>query len=87
MTNNEVIVATNHMRSKQRDEPIIIPRNYLYNLLKAREKSRVCVQVRLVLIFAYHWLKNCREIFKPTTKRSNRNRVSIFGNHLKTVLI
>ena len=29
------------------------------NLFKAREKSRVAV------IFASHWLKNWREIFKP----------------------
>ena len=40
--------------------------------------------------FASHWLKtDWPEIFKPITKRSNRNhdRIIIFDNHLKTALI
>ena len=38
-TKTKTITPTNHNRSKQRDEPITIPSNYLYcNLLKAREK-------------------------------------------------
>ena len=34
--------------------------------------------------FAYHWLKNWREFFKPVTKRGNRNHVITFDSHLKT---
>ena len=54
------------------------------NLLKAREKSRV--QGAIGFRFASHWLKFWREIFKPITKRSNRNRVTTFDSHLKTAL-
>ena len=36
--------------------------------------------------FTSRWLKHWREIFKPITKRSNRNRVITFDNHLKTAL-
>ena len=49
------------------------------NLLKAREKS----PVQGVIGFAPHWLKNWRGIFKPITKRSNRNRVITFDSHFK----
>ena len=52
-----------------------------YNLLKAREKSRV--QGAFSFGFASHFLKNAREIFKPITKRSNRNRVITLDSHLK----
>ena len=45
------------------------------NLLSA-EKSR----------FPSHWLNNWREIFKPTIKRSNSNRVITFDSHLKSAL-
>ena len=55
------------------------------NLLKAREKSRV--QGAIAFGFASHWLKNWREIFKPITKSSNRNRVITFDSHLKTALM
>ena len=49
---------TNHQRSERRDEePIRIPSNYLYNLLKAREKSRVHGAIG----FASNWLKNWRD--------------------------
>ena len=54
------------------------------NLLKAREKSRV--QAATGLSFVSHLWKNCHEIFKPITERSNHNRVVIFHNHLKTAL-
>ena len=54
------------------------------NLLKAREKSRV--QGAIGFGFASHWLKNRREILKPITKRSNRNRVITLDSHLKTAL-
>ena len=54
------------------------------NLLKAQGKSHV--QGAICLGFAYHWLKNWREIFKPITKRSDRNRVLTFDSHLKTAL-
>ena len=54
------------------------------NLLKAREKSRT--QGRIGFAFASHRLKNWREIFKPITKRSNRNHVITFDSHLKSTL-
>ena len=56
----------------------------IWNLLKAREKSRVHGAIGFG--FASHWLKNWRESFKPTTKRSNRNHVITFDRHLKTAL-
>ena len=55
------------------------------NLLKAREKSRVHSAIGFG--FASNWLKNWREIFKPITKRINRNHVITFDSHLKTALI
>ena len=50
------------------------------NLLKAREKLRPLGAFG----FASHWLKNWREIFKPITKRTSRNRIITFQSHLKT---
>ena len=55
------------------------------NSLKAREKSRV--QGAIGFGFASHWLKNWRESFKATTKRSNRNHVITFDSRLKTALL
>ena len=55
------------------------------NKLKARKNSRVHGAIGFG--FAYHWLKNWRESFKPITKRSNRNHVIAFDSHLKTALI
>ena len=55
------------------------------NSLEAREKSRVLGAIGFG--FASHWLKNWRESFKPITKRSKRNHVITFDNHLKTALI
>ena len=52
--------------------------------LKARKKSRV--QVAIGFGFPFYWLMNRREIFKPITKRSNRNHVITFWSHLKTAL-
>ena len=43
------------------------------NSLKAREKSRVHGAIGFGV--ASHWLKNCRESFKPITTRSNRKQV------------
>ena len=44
-----------------------------WNLLKARAKSRAQVAISFGFgfgfAFASHWLKNWREIFKPTTIR------------------
>ena len=54
------------------------------NSLVAREKSRV--QGTIGFGFAFHWLKNRRESFKPITKRSNRNLVITFDSYLKTAL-
>ena len=51
--------------------------------LEAREKSRV----HCAIGFAFHWLKNWRESFKPITKRSGRNHVITFDSHLKTALL
>ena len=48
------------------------------HFLKAREKSHV--QGAIDFGFASHWLKNWREIFKPVTKRSNRNCVIAFDS-------
>ena len=51
---------------------------------EAREISRVHGAIGFG--FASYWLKNWRESFKPITKRSNRNHVITFDNHLKTAL-
>ena len=56
----------------------------IWNLLKAREKSRVHGAIGFG--FASHWWKTWRESFKPITKRSNRNHVITFDSHLKTAL-
>ena len=56
----------------------------IWNLLKARERSRVHGAIGLG--FPSHWLKNWRESFKPIIKRSNRNHVITFDSHLKTPL-
>ena len=53
------------------------------NLLKAREKSREQGANTFGFRLA-HWLKIWRDIFKPITKRSNRNRVTTFDIYLKT---
>ena len=71
---------TNHNRSKQRDGQLPA---IAYDLLKAREESRV--QGAIGLAFP-HWLKHWHETFTPITKRSNRNRVITFDSHLKTTL-
>ena len=52
-----------------------------WNSLEAREKSRV--HGAICFDFAFYWLKNWRESFKPITKRSNRNHVITFDSHLK----
>ena len=54
------------------------------NSLKAREKSRVHGAIGFG--FASRWWKDCRESFKPITKRSNRNHVITFDCHSKTAL-
>ena len=55
------------------------------DLLEAREKSRV--QGATDFGFASNRLKNRREIFKPITKRDDRNRVTTMDRHLKTALM
>ena len=52
--------------------------------LVAREKSRVHGAIGFG--FAFHWLKNWRQSFKPITKRRNHNHVITFDSHLKTAL-
>ena len=54
------------------------------NSLEAREKSRV--HDAIGFHFAFHWLKNWCESFKPITKRSNRNHAITFDSLLKTAL-
>ena len=54
------------------------------NSLKAREKSRL--RGAIGFGFDSHWLKNWRESFKPTTKRSNRSHVITFDSILKIAL-
>ena len=56
----------------------------IFNLLKAREKSRV--HGAIGFDFASHWLKNWRESFKPIIKRSNHNHAITFYSHLNTAL-
>ena len=51
------------------------------NSLKELEQSRGHDAVGFG--FASHLLKNWRESFTPITKRSNRNHVITFDNHLK----
>ena len=79
---NQNNYPTNHNRSRQRDEPITIPSNYLY--LEARENSRVHGAIGFG--FASRWLKNWRESCEPVTKRSNLNGVITFDSHLKIAL-
>ena len=58
-------------------------------LLKARKKSRVqgALGFGSLFGFAFCWLKNWPEIFKPVTKCSNRDRIITFDCHLKTTLV
>ena len=55
-----------------------------FNLLKAREKSRIQGVIGFGLA-SHCGLKNWREIFKPVTKRSNC--VITFDSHLKVTLL
>ena len=57
---------------------------FIWNLLKAREKSRVHGAIGFG--FASHWLKNQRKSFKPIVKRNNHNHVITFDSHLKAAL-
>ena len=53
--------------------------------LEAWEKS--CAHGAIGFGFASHWLKNWRESYKSSTKRSNRNHVITFDSHLKIAVI
>ena len=55
-----------------------------YNLLTAREKSRV--QGANGFGFVFYWLKIGREIFKPITRRRNHNRAITFDSQFNTAL-
>ena len=55
------------------------------NSFKMREKSLVYGAIGLG--FAFQWLENWRESFKPITNRSNCNDVITFDTHLKTAQI
>lgn len=68
---------TNHNR-KLRDEPFRIKKQ----LTVSSGKSHI----QRAIWFAPHWLHNQREIFKPFTEHSNRDRVITFYRHLKTDL-
>ena len=39
-----------------------------------------------MVLLLIHWLKNWRNIFEPTTKRSHYNGAITIDNHLKTAL-
>ena len=82
-TNSNVTTATNLGRSKQSDEPIIFLA-ITCNMLTAREKPRV--QGATGFGFVFHWLKIGREIFKPITRRRNRNCIITFDSQLNTAL-
>ena len=55
-----------------------------WNLLKARAKSRAQVAIGFGFGFAFasHWLKNWREIFKPTTIRHCYLKATLSTSHL-----
>ena len=78
----KVTTLSNRNTSIQRDQPIRIRLAITCDLLKARERSRI--QGAISFGFAFHWLKNWREIFKPITKRSNRSRAFTFDSYMKT---
>ena len=80
-TNTEVITPTTHKRSKQRDEPIRIPSNYL-QLAPSAGKSRV--NGAIGLSFASYWLKKPARDFKAIIKCSNHNCVITVDRHLET---
>ena len=111
-TKTKAITPTNHNWSKQRDEPIRIPSNYLW-LAQSAGKTAIGstsfpgpllfssslapgegkrrgpgneVAIGFGFGFTSHWLKNWNKMFKPITKRSNRNGVINFYSHLKTAL-
>ena len=62
-------------------EFLVITCNFLY----AREKSRL--QGAIGFVFASHWLKKWREIFKRITKPSNCNPVTTFDCHSLHVFV
>ena len=64
MTSTKVNTPTNHNSSKQRNEAIGIPWNYLKLAQTAGKIARTRCD--------WFWLKNWREIFKPIAKRRNR---------------
>ena len=82
ITNTKVISSTNQNKSKQRNSEFLPT---TCNLLKGREKLRA--QDAIGFGFATHWFKSWRQIFKPITKRFNRNSVITFDGHLKTSLV
>ena len=65
-----ITIGTNSAKNQSQFLAII------WNLLKAREKSRVHGAIGFG--FASHWLKNWRESFKPIIKCGNHNHVIIF---------
>ena len=76
VTSTKVNTPTNHSSRKQRNEPIRISWNYLKLAQAAGKIARTRCD--------WFWLKNWREIFKPITKRRNRNCEMTFDSHLKT---
>ena len=81
-TNSKVTTPTKPNTSKLRDARTQSEfQAIICNLLKAREKSQ---KGAIGFAFASHWLENWRKVFRPITKRSNRNRVITFDTHLKT---
>ena len=58
-----------------------------FYFLQARKKSLVQGAIGFGFGFACHWLKNWREIFKPTTMRSNRNGEITFDSYLISAVL
>ena len=83
-TNTKVITPTNHNRSKQGDEPITFPSNYLWLSRRAGKIARTSCHL---FWFSSSLVKKWCETFKPITKRCNRNRSIAFDSHLKTALV
>ena len=82
-TKAKAITLTNHNMSRQCDEPITIPSNYLQLTRSAGKITRTWCDW---FWFWFSLVENWRESFKPSTKRSNCNHVIGFDSHLKTVL-
>ena len=74
-TETKAITPTNHNRSRQRDEPITVPSNYLK---LAQSAGKITRTWRDWFWFCFSLVEN----LAPITKRSNRNHVITFDRKL-----